>query len=93
MASEFINVMHRDGVTFVLGDRETVPTGPVAVDFNRVIALDSLISDAPIALAGAVKSIGWIDQTVDIFRADLCSSVADSSLRPLSVAIGLPSLA
>lgn len=39
--------------------------GPVTVDFRRLVARDTLISDTPRSLTSDVRLIGWIDQTLD----------------------------
>ena len=68
IAQEVINVMQRAGVTFYLGDGKTKRQGPVRVDFNRLLRLDTLISDPPRSLSADLKLIGWLDETVDVFR-------------------------
>jgi hypothetical protein len=68
MAQEVINVMQLAGVQFVLGDGTTPRTGPVRVDFKRLIERDTLISDPPRSVSSDLKLIGWIDEKVDFFR-------------------------
>jgi len=68
LAQEVINVMQLAGVQFYLRDGRTLRTGPVKVDFKRLIALDTLISDPPRSLTSDLQLIGWADQTLDIFR-------------------------
>jgi hypothetical protein len=68
LAQEFINVMQLAGVPFFYGDGRTVRQGPVPVDFKRLIALDTLISDPPRSLASDVALIGWFDQKIDLFK-------------------------
>jgi hypothetical protein len=66
LAQELINVMQQHaGVKFYLGDGSTERTGPVTVDFRRLITRDTLISDPPRSLTSDVRLIGWIDQTLD----------------------------
>ena len=52
-------------VKFYLGDGHTERTGPVRVDFRRLIARDTLISDPPRSLSSDVRLIGWIDEVLD----------------------------
>ena len=48
LAQELIKVMQQHtGVKFYLGDGSTKRTGLVTVDFRRLIARDTLISDPP----------------------------------------------
>ena len=68
VAQEFINVMQLAGVAFNYGDGRTPRQGPVAVDFKRLIALDTLISDPPRSLASDVGLVGWLDQKLDVFK-------------------------
>src|SRR5262249_3836165 len=68
VAQEFINVMHRAGVQFLLGDGRTPRPGPVQVDFRRLIALDTLISHPPRSLTADLELIGWLDQKLDLLR-------------------------
>jgi hypothetical protein len=68
VAQEFINVMQLAGVTFYYGDGKTPRSGPIKVDFRRLIALDTLISDPPRSLSSDIGLIGWIDQKVDVFK-------------------------
>jgi hypothetical protein len=68
VAQEFINVMQLAGVPFFYGDGRTPRQGPVAVDFKRLIALDTLISDPPRSLSGDVGLVGWLDERLDLFK-------------------------
>jgi len=68
LAQEFINVMQRAGVPFRYGDGKTPRIGPVAVDFDRLVALDTLVSDPPRSLASDLKLIGWLDEKIDFFK-------------------------
>lgn len=69
VAQELINIMQRDAkVKFFLGDAETERTDPVRLDFNRLIALDTLISDPPRTLSSDLKWLGWLDQNLDFFK-------------------------
>ena len=68
IAQEFINVMQLAGVPFHFGDGFTPRHGPVLVDFKRLIALDTLISNPPHSLSSDLKLIGWFDQRIDFFK-------------------------
>lgn len=68
VAQEFINVMQRAEVPFYFGDGKTRRSGPVLVDFRRLIAQDSLVSDPPRSLSNDLELIGWLDQKIDLFR-------------------------
>ena len=65
VAQELINVMQHAGVKFYRGDGRTERTGPVRVDFRRLIELDTLISSPPRSLTSGMHLIGWIDRTLD----------------------------
>ena len=68
VAQEFINVMQLAGVAFYYGDGKTQRQGPVTVDFKRLVALDTLISDPPRSLANDLGLVGWLDQKLDVFK-------------------------
>jgi hypothetical protein len=68
VAQELINIMQIAGVPFVLGDGKTIRNGPVRIDFNRLIAADTLISNPPKSLKSDLKLIGWMDETFDVFK-------------------------
>src|SRR5207249_7717479 len=68
LAQEFINVMKAAGVVFHQRDGVTARIGPVKVDFARLVALDTLIAQPPRSLSSDMRLIGWIDQTLDVFR-------------------------
>ena len=68
LAQEFIDVMQRAQVPFFRGDGKTPRLDRVTVDFERLIAVDTLISDPPASLSSDLNLIGWLDQTVDLFR-------------------------
>ena len=67
MAQEFINVMTDAGVDFI--DRAgAVREPPVAVDFKRLVRLDTLISHPPRSLDSDVALLGSLDEQVDVFK-------------------------
>jgi len=65
MAQELIQVMQQAGVQFYLGDGRTKRTGPVRVDFGRLISRDTLISNPPRSITSDLALIGWIDEVLD----------------------------
>ncbi|HVR64345.1 MAG TPA: hypothetical protein VMU50_20735 [Polyangia bacterium] len=68
VAQEFINVMQLAGVPFFFGDGRTLRPGSVKVDFQRLIALDTLIKDPPRSLSNDLRLVGWFDQKIDLFK-------------------------
>ena len=68
IAQELINIMQLAGVKFYLGDGHTERTGPIQVDFKRLIGLDTLISDPPRSLSSDLSWLGWLDQKLNIFK-------------------------
>ncbi len=67
MAQEFINIMQRAGVKFYTSDGRTERIGEIKVNFNRLIAWDTLISNPPRSLSNDLSLIGWIDKNFNIF--------------------------
>ena len=67
MAQEFMNVMVEAGVTFHRPDGVTPRQPPVEVDWDTLIARDTLISHPPRSLRSDVSLIGWLDQRLDVF--------------------------
>jgi hypothetical protein len=66
LAQELINVMQQHaGVKFYLGDGKTERTGPVRVDFGRLISRDTLISSPPRSLDSNLRLIAWVDEVLD----------------------------
>ncbi len=74
MAQEFIKIMQLAGVKFYHSDGKTERTGAVKVDFKRLIALDTLISNPPRSLSNNVSLIGWLDRNFNVFSNMLRSS-------------------
>jgi hypothetical protein len=72
IAQEIINIMQQAGVKFYDSNnpsghpRERV--GPVQVDFQRLIKLDTLISNPPMSLTNDLNFMGWIDEQLDVIR-------------------------
>lgn len=66
LAQELIDVMQQHaGVEFYRGDGVTKRTGPVRVDFGRLISRDTLISDPPRSLSSDLALIAWVDEVLD----------------------------
>jgi hypothetical protein len=66
LAQELIDLMQQHaGVTFYLGDGETERSGPVRVDFGRLISRDTLISNPPRSFTSDLRLIGWFDEVLD----------------------------
>lgn len=74
MAQELIKIMQLAGVKFYGSDGKTERSGEVKVDFNRLIAEDSLISNPPRSLSNAVSLINMIDKNFNIFSSMLKGS-------------------
>jgi len=66
VAQEFIDTMGEAGVVFNRGDGITPRTGKVEVDFDRLLARDTLVGRPPAGLADAVRWIGWADELADV---------------------------
>lgn len=66
-AQEVINVMQLAGVTFKYGNGVR-RAGPIQVDFDRLLGLDTLVASPPQSLAADLRFVGWVDQTFDFFR-------------------------
>jgi hypothetical protein len=64
IAQEMINIMAQAGVVFRLADG-TPRTGPVNVDFARLLQRDTLINKPPQNLTEGLDTLGWADETVD----------------------------
>lgn len=74
VAQELINVMQRAGVKFYQPDGKTERQGEVKIDFQKLIQLDTLISNPPRALSSGLSLIGWLDKNFNIFGRMLRSS-------------------
>jgi hypothetical protein len=67
VAQEFINEMQKQGAQFMLGDGNTIRTGPVRVDYRRLIKLDSLMKSLPKTLDDLWEKTVDGDQLLDLF--------------------------
>ncbi|AOW99138.1 hypothetical protein BJP34_06460 [Moorena producens PAL-8-15-08-1] len=69
VAQEVINIMQQQaGVKFYRKDGRTKRDDPVKINFQRLIALDTLISDPPKSLSSSLKWLDWLDQNLQIFQ-------------------------
>jgi len=68
MAQEFIRTMEDAGVVFYNRDGVTVRSSPVEVDFDRLLAQDTLVGRPPTCLTDTANWIGWIDQRADVVK-------------------------
>lgn len=75
MAQELINIMQLAGVPFYEPDGKTQRTGPIQIDFVRLIQQDTLISNPPKALASGLSLLGWLDRNFNIFSRLLRSNL------------------
>lgn len=73
VAQEMINIMQAMGVPFYMGNGAA--RGPVEVDFERLVRLDTLISDPPSALDSSLEAIGWLDEKTGIISRVLPSAL------------------
>ena len=65
LAQEVIRVMELAGVEF--RDRHGQPrTGPVQVDFERLLRADTLIGDPPASVSNTLSLLGWLDDRLDL---------------------------
>lgn len=62
VAQEFIRAMELAGVVFNQQDGKTKRTGPIRVDFQRLIRMDTLISNPPNALSSTMGFLDWADE-------------------------------
>jgi hypothetical protein len=70
VAREVIRIMERAGVGFTHRDGTPRP-GPISIDFDRILAADSLIGDPPAAVSNTLGLLGWLDQRIDWVRLAL----------------------
>jgi hypothetical protein len=65
LAQEFINIMVGAGVPFSGADGRSIRTGPILIDFAKMIARDTLMSDPPKSLGSDLHWISWADEKLD----------------------------
>ncbi|HEY5881575.1 MAG TPA: hypothetical protein VIU11_21885 [Nakamurella sp.] len=66
VAQELIRIMEAAGVTFRT-PAGAARTGPIDVDFDRLIRRDTLISVPPQNIDSTLGVIGFLDETLDVF--------------------------
>jgi len=66
LAQELISIMEQAGVRF-LTPAGAPRQGPIEVDFERLIRLDTLVTSPPQNLASTLGIVGWMDNTLDVF--------------------------
>lgn len=66
VAQELIRVMEQAGVVF-RHPTGSVRTGPVEVDFDRLIRRDTLLTVPPQNIDSTLGVIGFLDETLDVF--------------------------
>ncbi|MGH3751360.1 MAG: hypothetical protein ACRDRP_01470 [Pseudonocardiaceae bacterium] len=71
IAQELINIMVTAGVQFTQPDGTTPRTGPVHVDFTRLIRRDTLLTRPPANLTSGLEVLGWADEALDAVRRAL----------------------
>jgi hypothetical protein len=74
MAQELIKIMQRAGVKFYNANG-TERMGAIALDFNRLIQEDSLISNPPAATEAVINFVGWLDSLTGIISQMYRSSI------------------
>lgn len=67
MAQEFIKIMQLAGVKFYQSDGKTERTSEVKVNFNRLIAWDTLNANPPRSISSDLSLIGWVDKNFKVF--------------------------
>jgi hypothetical protein len=67
LAQEVIRVMELAGVAF-LGRDGSPREQPAVVDFDRLLAADTLLSDPPAAISDTLSLLGWLDERLDWAR-------------------------
>jgi hypothetical protein len=70
LAQEVINIMQGAGVKF-LTPTGTERTGPVHVDFDRLVQRDTLVKSPPRWVTQGLSVLGWADQALDAVKLAL----------------------
>ena len=64
VAQELIRVMEVAGVAFAHRDGSPRPS-PIEVDWDRILATDTLVSHPPAAIGPTLSLLGWLDERLD----------------------------
>jgi hypothetical protein len=67
LAQEVIRIMEVAGVAFPGADGGT-RDAQLELDFERLLTLDTLVSDPPTSVSSTVATLGWLDQVSDWVR-------------------------
>jgi hypothetical protein len=73
MAQELINIMQLAGVKFYNSNGQQ-RSGPINIDFNNLIAIDTLISKPPQNISSIFNLIGWFDSKLNLMNGLLNSN-------------------
>ncbi len=73
MAQELINIMQLAGVKFYNSNGQQ-RLGPINIDFNNLIAIDTLISKPPHNISSIFNLIGWFDSQTNLMNGLLSSN-------------------
>ena len=73
LAQETINIMRSAGVEFYHPNQE-IRKDPIAVDFERLIGLDTLVLRPPQNLTPGLGALAWADQRLDWIKRTLTFS-------------------
>jgi len=74
LAQEIIKVMELAGVQFYGNTGNTPLPSPIKLDFNRLITLDTLISNPPRTVASILDRVGFLDSTFNIVSSMMMRS-------------------
>ena len=73
MAQELINIMQLAGVKFYNSNGQQ-RAEPITIDFNNLIAIDTLISKPPHNISSILNLIGWFDSKLNLMSGLLGSN-------------------
>ncbi|MFH7026708.1 MAG: hypothetical protein ACHBN1_15170 [Heteroscytonema crispum UTEX LB 1556] len=71
IAQEVIKIMQLAGVKFYQNDGKTERTGEIKVDFQRLIAADTLISRTPPNVGNILELVGGFDKNFNVLSGML----------------------
>ena len=73
MAQELINIMQQAGVKFY-DVNGSLRAGQIAIDFKRLIQIDTLISKPPRNVSSLFNLISWFDRNLNLMSGLLKSN-------------------